>query len=198
MSEQEYGRQEYYPEEQEFGGQEFGGQEFGGQEFGGQEFGGQEYDDFGNDFGNDIEYKQEIVAFERAGPSNKLDEMLLGPEMVTKKGREIYNAEQKFLINVNMFSRKIMDEDRKLISQNDIDTMLEATQGVKGLKYKNYAAYVLGYIVTSGGVSRVIKVENVKNISKTLDHAKRELGVYPEDVIRYARLWMNLRASQKS
>jgi hypothetical protein len=141
----------------------------------------------------DIELMSEVKAFERAGPSNKLDELLLGPEKVTHKGKEIYSLDQKFLINVNSFANRIMDEKSTVLSKDDVRIMLEiATTKLTGIKYKNHAAYVIGYILTSGG-TRNIDTNKFNSIPMSLKYAKDETGVYFEDAIRYSRLWVNLK-----
>lgn len=145
-------------------------------------------DEFGDNMGDLGVAEQK--AFERAGPTGKLAELLTGGQEVGKK-KETVSPEDRFLIAVDALSRKINDESKVKISQNDIDEMLERTRSIRNLKYKNPAGYILGYVASRGG--RSLKEKDVKEV---IDHAlplvAETNGVEPSDVLRYARFWRTL------
>ena len=133
-------------------------------------------------------YEAEIKAYERAGPSGILSELLSKPEVIEKKGREILTPEDRFLINTDALSRRMSSERIANLTENDIRNLLSKTREVVGLKYKNYVAYVLGYLASEGGRSlRVKEVNDV--ITNVLPKLGNEGGVTGPDVVRYARYW---------
>lgn len=146
------------------------------------------------DWDEEQEYKAEIKVDERTVKMTKMDE-LLGMAQITAKGKQIYTIDQKFLLNINTFSKKIIESEKnKFLSVKDIDVMLEMSKNVSGLKYKNFAGYVVGYILTSGGLKQVEKSEFKKvSQNKTIKSLCEDVGVYPEDMVRYARFWIKLR-----
>jgi hypothetical protein len=81
-----------------------------------------------------------------------------------------------------------VEADVKL-TETDINMILEKTRLVPNLKYKNYVAYVLGYIASEGGRS-LDKVNYV--IDTVLPKLDDKGSVEPPDVVRYASLWMKI------
>lgn len=149
-------------------------------------------DDFeDSDYADEPIFRDEINAFERAGPGGKLSELLSSTrsiENIGKKGREAIPPEDRFLINTDAICRRLNSENIAKITEADINNILESTVKVVGLRYKNFIAYILGYLATQGG--RSLKVENVQYIIKNvLPHVAEEGGVTPTDVVRYARYW---------
>lgn len=141
-------------------------------------------------FGSDQKFEAEANVFQRVGPTSKLAEMLSVPLAIdpSKKGRDAIPPEDRFLINVDSLSRRISSENIWKLTEPDITYMLEKTTQIVGLKYKNYVAYVMGYIATQGG--RSMKKENVMNvINNILPKLDDEGGVKAPDVIRYSRFW---------
>lgn len=131
--------------------------------------------------------KAEVKAFERVSASGKLAELLSTPIDDINK-RAAISPEDRFLINTDAFCRRLNAENIYKLTENDIDTILDKTKEVSEIKYKNFVAYVLGYIASQGGKSlRVDKVKNV--ITDILPQLGDEGGVYPPDVVRYARYW---------
>ena len=129
----------------------------------------------------------EAKAFERVGASGKLAELLSTPIDDINK-RSAISPEDRFLINTDAFCRRLNAENIYRLSETDINTILEKTTDVLGLKYKNFVAYVLGYIASKGG--QKLKVDKVQNvITNILPKLGDEGGVYPADVVRYARYW---------
>lgn len=137
-------------------------------------------------------FRSEVKAFERAGPSGKLIELLSSPSVLEdagKKGREAISPEDRFLINTDAFCRYLNSQNIALLSENDINTLLEKTTLMTELKYKNYIAYILGYIASQGGQN--LKVTQVKNVIDNILPAigEKANGIAPPDVVRYARYW---------
>jgi hypothetical protein len=136
-------------------------------------------------------FQAEAKAFERVSGGGKLYELLSSPNAIQdqeKKGREIISPEDRFLINTDALCRRMNSEGITRISESDINIILEKTTLIVNLRYKNYVAYILGYLASSGGKN--MKVENVKNvIDRILPHVSEEGGVQPADVVRYARFW---------
>lgn len=145
-----------------------------------------DFDDYHDD-GPSME--AEAKAFERVGASGKLAELLSTPLDDINK-RSVISPEDRFLINTDAFCRRLNAENIYPLTEIDINAVLEKTTDILQLKYKNYVAYVLGYIASQGG--RELKVDKVKNIiTNILPKLADEGGVYPADVVRYARYWNN-------
>lgn len=143
-----------------------------------------DFDDYHDD-GPSME--AEAKAFERVGASGKLSELLSTPLDDINK-RSAISPEDRFLINTDAFCRRLNAENIYKLTETDINTVLEKTREVLQLKYKNFVAYVLGYIASQGGQN--LKVDNVKNvITNILPKLEDQGGVYPADVVRYARYW---------
>jgi hypothetical protein len=71
--------------------------------------------------------------------------------------------------------------------------MVDTARNVDKIKYKNPTAYVLGFIGSRGGVD-ISKASMEYAIKKALPMtAEGESSVQPEDIIRYARLWLKLK-----
>ena len=152
------------------------------------EFFENEYEDY------QPEFQAEQKAFERAGPSGKLTEMLSGAslgDMQKNLARDAISPEDRFLIAVDALSRRITSDTSFKLTQNDINIMLEKTSNIVGLRYKNPAGYILGYLATKGGVSMDPGV--VSSVIKyVLPSVADDSGLAPPDVIRYSRFWLNL------
>ena len=125
--------------------------------------------------------RSEVRAFERAGGGGRLAELLSVSLEQYDEGRG--SPEDRFLVNVDAFGRRLE------LTKNDIDNLLTKSQSVDDLKYKNYVAYVLGYVATRGGT---------KTDKGSMEEAFRRLeelgvddrmGVARPDVVRYARYW---------
>lgn len=142
------------------------------------------------------EYKAEITAYERSGHGGRLSELLSSSAVVSGMD-EVYklsniSPEDRFLILVDAISRRFNNDGIIEITQADITTMLEKTGMMMGVRYKNPIAYILGFLATNGG-SKIVKKNIDHIINKVLPKIGDEGGVYPPDVIRYARYWvMNL------
>lgn len=88
---------------------------------------------------------------------------------------------------------KFLEENE--ISENDINIINKSTTYVENMIYKNPYAYILGYISTKEGLNKLKKNINKIFVSKgfAISEAILEGNIKPEDIIRYSRLWMNIR-----
>jgi hypothetical protein len=148
---------------------------------------------------NDNDMQMEAKAFERVGPSGVLFELLEGSHECKKEKIREMSPEDRFLCFTDATCRKLKDEGVS-INDSDINTMLKkAKEKVHELKYKNHIAYILGFLASNGGVgyidsdgvrklNRNAVKEVLENVLPKIDEDK---GVYPEDVIRYGRYWIN-------
>ncbi len=136
------------------------------------------------------EFRPEVHAFERVSATGALQNLLSGANMTDPQGklsRQSISPEDRFLINVDGISRKWSDARILPLQNSDIDIMLNKSQLMPNIKYKNPTAFILGYWATQGGM-------NYDNLMSVINNVLPELnndgGVYPEDVIRYARNWV--------
>lgn len=148
----------------------------------------------GDDAGghDDFEYKAEAGAYERVSAGGKLAELLSGVNILNKeRQRKDMTPEDRILQAIDAIARKISDENIYKISETDINNILEKTQTIAGLQYKNPLAFILGYIATKNGTE--LSVRNFEIANKALAEIKKykfeEEGVEPEDIVRYGRLW---------
>lgn len=121
----------------------------------------------------EIEYMDERDAYERVGEMEILD---------------IQDPIERFKSQVDATCRNLNNWQGIKIQESDIITMINMVSNLPKAEYKNAACYVLGYLATNGGDK--IEQERVKYVFKTvLPHVEK---VAKPDVIRYARLWLNL------
>lgn len=138
-------------------------------------------DDFLSD--NESDFGNEAKAFERAG-GGLLQELLTGvyTDDIDMKKRDMPPID-RFLISTDAMCRSLK------LSTSDINTILtKARYEVAGVEYKNYVAFILGFLASEGGSS--LKVKKVRSvIEDILPQVADKAGVEPEDVVRYARYW---------
>jgi len=156
--------------------------------------------DFPGDFGGDFKAEEpemmaEIGAYERAGTSGRLNMTLIQGgtlgELQKKAMKELATPEDRFQLYVDAISRKLNGDNIMNVSQTEIDAMLDAMPMVPNIQYKNPTAYILGFLATAGG--RKISVSKIKTIIEEVLPQLPESGVEAPDVVRYARLWMNVK-----
>jgi Family of unknown function (DUF5770) len=133
---------------------------------------------------DDYDFQMEAKAYERTGPSGKLAELLSGQ---TKDKRK-ESPTDRFLIAVDAISREFESNGIAKISDSDITKMLEKSQDISDIKYKNPTCWILGYLASSGG-SSLDKKRVLKVIDDILPQISKSDGVEAPDVIRYARFW---------
>ena len=133
----------------------------------------------------DIEFRDEFGAYLRAGGG---DSGCLDADGNFNK--TIQDPVVKFKCYVDIISRKLIVNDIR-IEERDITQMIAQVEKLQYINFKNPSAYILGYIASSGG--RNISESNVNYcFTKVLPLVELEAGLQRPDIIRYARLWINL------
>ena len=135
------------------------------------------------------EFRPEVRAYERVGPSGMLHNILSGVQMPDSQGklaRQSLKPEDRFYMAIDAISRKWSSAGILPLQETDINNILDKAKDISNIKYMNPVAFILGYWATQGGKN----YDQVNTIIKdTLPLIKNEGSVYPEDVIRYARYW---------
>lgn len=170
------------------------------------EYGGDDrYEDGGDDrYEDDIEDDKYRPTFEQEvgarGQANMARSCYVGIDLndpdYNKKIREL-SPEDKFKFNLDNFVRNI---DKKIqLTVENRDEMCETASRLPTIKYLNPIAYALGYWVTKGGVKiddkNWKKINTVKDGVQIINIDLKDSNVYPADVIRYARFWINLKGN---
>jgi len=132
--------------------------------------------------------RPEIGAYNRVGMAGDMIGIITGPD--GKINREMLDPLQIFQIQVDAVSRHLKDQKiKKPLDERDIQKMIEKSNVLPHINYKNPTAYVLGYIASNGG-SRITQ-EQFNNSSKLLEYVY-DTSVLEPDILRYARLWMTI------
>ena len=148
----------------------------------------QEFESDGESDGD--KFEAEIGAFGRVGfPGSDL----VGNKPTTRLERSTQEPIERFRQRVNAISQNIKSFDESAIDQSNIIEMLTMAANLDVVEHKNPTAYVLGYLASSGGVS--FSSKDVKTFNYVIEKLLPNLDEYvlPPDVIRYARLWINLK-----
>jgi hypothetical protein len=135
-----------------------------------------DYVDDGEIFGD------EMGAYNRAGGGANIG--IIGPD--GKIDRINIDPLDKFKIAVDAISRNLMGSS-VYIRETDIAILLQTSEKLQHVFYKNPVAYVMGYIASTGG-GEITK----KQFNYTITIALPLIGddsIRSADVIRYARLW---------
>jgi hypothetical protein len=125
-------------------------------------------------------FKPEVTAFERTGYGGILGET---------KDRALQDPLEKFQIAVDAISRSLNNQNT-ILSENDIQILLEKANKLKYVYYKNPQAYILGYLASNGGKN--IDIKSFKHVSTKILPLLSEGSVLEPDILRYARLWETL------
>ncbi len=140
-----------------------------------------------DDYVQEKEFGQERNVFERVGIRNDFMDIYVDK----KKSRTQKTPIERFIENVNAIALDLMNS-LNIISDLDVKIILESISSVDNPEYKNPTGFILGYFATNGGV----KI-NKKNLKKTFDIIEEEKimdnSISQPDIIRYCRLWLNLR-----
>lgn len=153
---------------------------------------GDEADDYENAEVDDFETKDEMHVFDRVGFSG-----LTGNAPKTRLEKAAQEPLEKFQQNVRAIALNIG------ITNGDIDKMVETASYLEHVEHKNPSAYILGFLATERGEQKrpelipKLTVEKYNEIiKKVLPLIDSEASVFPEDVIRYSRLWLQLYSIQ--
>lgn len=86
--------------------------------------------------------------------------------------------------------------DNNIISQTELDILLENMSKLNKPEYKNATAYILGYIASNGqkkDMSRKNLIKSISLITKGQSpYLVEDQSVDCAAIIRYARLWQNI------
>lgn len=132
-------------------------------------------------------YRAEMGAFDRVGLPGAIVGGLVGPD--GKIDRAIQDPLERFQIQTDAVARNLMGQNID-ISEGDIQILLEKATLLKYVHFKNANAYVVGYIASKGGT--VITKKRFDYVIKRVLPNLLEGSVQPPDVLRYARLYLNL------
>ena len=132
-------------------------------------------------------YRAEMGAFDRVGLPGAIVGGLVGPD--GKIDRAIQDPLERFQIQTDAVARNLMGQNID-ISEGDIQILLEKATLLKYVHFKNANAYVVGYIASKGG-TEITKKRFDYAVKRVLPNLL-EGSVQPPDVLRYARLYLNL------
>lgn len=98
----------------------------------------------------------------------------------------------RFCLKVDAVSRNINATCRGFtISDEQIQHLLNASQNLKRVEFKNPTAFVLGYLATDRGVRSISKdsLRSTWECYKDIRGINKDTSIKKPDIIRYARLW---------
>lgn len=100
----------------------------------------------------------------------------------------------RFCLKVDAVSRNINSTCKGFsISDEQIQKLLNKSQELHRVEFKNPTAFVLGYLATSRG-NRAIDKTSLNNVwicYESTSEYDRDSSIKKPDIIRYARLWVN-------
>ena len=152
----------------------------------------EDYEEYNDDYNENVEnmFGQERNVYERVGMRGdvNVDIDMIGMD---KKKPSQKTPLERFIESVNAITLQIMNE-KKMLSQGDLKIILETITSLKKPEYKNPTGYVLGYMDSNGGFNMV--GEKIFDLFDLLEFLE-DKSVKPEDVIRYARLWLKIKGN---
>ena len=107
-----------------------------------------------------------------------------------KNSKKTQDPVERLKININAISMDLMKYDNN-ITYEDIEIMTYNVNKLNKPEYKNATAYVLGYLATRKNSRKLNKKIIYEVFDKCLPNIQ-DSSVKKPDVIRYARLWLNL------
>ena len=143
------------------------------------------------------EMMPEMGAFQRAGGTGILGSKIDTSELKGKKMEEIakklsrisMSPEERLRIYVEAMSYKLADDKVVNVIKN-IDEMLSYISNLSKPAYINPIGFIMGYVASNGG--KDMDISRVKATIKSAEKLHNEGGFSPYDVLRYAKLWVNL------
>jgi len=154
------------------------------------DFGEDDYEDEDEDVD---EFVAEMGAFDRVAFTG-----LTGNAPKTRLEKAAQEPLEKFIQSVQAIA--LDNSDKLIITNGDIQEMIETASYLEHVEHKNPSAYIFGFLATEGGKKYEIENGNKiilpelydKIIKKVLQFKDSDSSVFPEDVIRYSRLWLQL------
>ena len=152
----------------------------------------EDYEEYNDDYNENVEnmFGQERNVYERVGIRGdvNVDIDMIGMD---KKKPSQKTPLERFIESVNAITLQILNE-KKMLSQGDLKIILETITSLNTPEYKNPTGYVLGYMASNGGFNMV--GEKIFDLFDLLEFLE-DKSVKPEDVIRYARLWLKIKGN---
>ena len=107
------------------------------------------------------------------------------------------NPLDRFKYEVDKFAKELHETDKILFDVKDRDEMCLHASKLNNIKYLNPIAYVIGYWITDGGEKINIKkwknINTIKNEVQIININLKDSNIYPADIIRYSRYWLNIK-----
>lgn len=157
---------------------------------------GDDYEDEDEDAEVD-DFIPEMGAFDRVAFTG-----LTGNVPKTRLEKAAQEPLEKFQQSVEAISRDI-NSYNTIIIKDDIEKMIETASYLEHVEHKNPSAYILGFLATQGGKvtendpddkAKKLYDEIIKTVLPRIDP---DASVFPEDVIRYSRLWLQLYSKKQ-
>lgn len=99
---------------------------------------------------------------------------------------EIKNARDQFFKQVHAFALS-------LNLQKELQFLLETAAKIQDIEYKNYNAYVLGYLcLEKKNNNFIISEKTFSKIQKDHETLLKDNGIEAPDLLRYARYWQKI------
>jgi len=149
-----------------------------------------EYNEYENEFeeeGENIGMEAEVNAFERMGVRTEFNMPFM--DNLDKKNKLKKTPLERFYESVNAICLQLLEKNK--LSQGEVTFILESIIKLDKPEYKNASGYILGYIVSEGG-NKINKNKLLEAIDLTTDFLE-DKSLQAPDIIRYSRLWINLK-----
>jgi len=135
-------------------------------------------------------FEHERNVYERVGFRGDINLVDINQEGLDKKKSQKTPLE-RFIESVNAITLSLIN-DKNVLSYDDLKIILESINLINKPEYKNPTGYILGYMVSNGGFKMV--GEKIFDIFDLLEFLE-DKSVKPEDIIRYARLWLKIKGN---
>jgi hypothetical protein len=172
-------------------------------------------DDYNSDKDDNIEMQGSYKDLERTS-RREIDVDIYIDMFGDKKRTKLFRSDiEIFVTDIVRITKELIDIN--VLTEKDQDNILENMGKVDRPEFKNSTAYILGYIVSQGGIKiskeyyymaltligKTIKDEKIKKISnenirnkiysiKSKKYKVEDNSVESPDIIRYGRLWLNM------
>lgn len=149
-----------------------------------------------------VEMQAGIKDFERVGIGNiSACDLYIDK----KQNKKFLSQIENFCKNVNAIIIDIINNSNPQILYNfDLQNIIENIKNLNTPEYKNPTAYILGYYIAEGSEIS-LNQERLRRVFKMLNHSEftdentyivSDKSVLEPDIIRYARLWINIKHLQ--
>lgn len=169
----------------------------------GGDYGGDIYleEDYGGEDGFDEEIKDKFVEFEIMPEVNVFDRVGLPGAVLVPQIKDIRKstAKERFVNFMDAMARQLSNSTeeygRVILTDYDISILIDKTEKLSGIDYKNPLGYIVGYYISNGkGKIDVEKLNFIfqDRILEKLNMLQSTANMKKPDVIRYGRLWSSL------